>query len=104
MRADETARGFGCYRQSHRTHRRGHRHADRPAGPTGNRARQTTRPARGFLLVPLGDLRDQQEIARAKQLVLPVVSKKNIPKMYVLMDGVQVPVVAAETVDRKSVV
>jgi hypothetical protein len=37
--------------------------------------------------------RDQQEIGRAKQLVLPVVSKQNIPKMYVLMDGVQVPVV-----------
>src|ERR1035441_4405782 len=74
MRADETARGFGCYRQSHRTHRRGHRHADRPAGPTGNRARQTPRPARGF--------------------------EKEYPKMYVLMDGVQVPVVAAETVGR----
>lgn len=44
--------------------------------------------------------RDQQEIARAKQLVLPVVSKQNIPKMYVLMDGVQVPVVAAETEGR----
>ena len=44
--------------------------------------------------------RDQQEIGRAKQLVLPVVSKQNIPKMYVLMDGVQVPVVAAETEGR----
>ena len=44
--------------------------------------------------------RDQQEIGRAKQLVLPVVSKRNIPKMYVLMDGVQVPVVAAETEGR----
>jgi hypothetical protein len=41
--------------------------------------------------------RDEQEIGRAKQLVLPMVSKQNIPKMYVLMDGVQVPVVAAET-------
>jgi len=41
-----------------------------------------------------------QEIGRAKQLVLPVVSKQNIPKMYVLMDGVQVPVVAAETEGR----
>jgi hypothetical protein len=44
--------------------------------------------------------RDEQEIARAKQLVLPAVSKQNIPKMYVLMDGVQVPVVAAETEGR----
>jgi hypothetical protein len=40
--------------------------------------------------------RDEQEISRAKQLVLPVVSKRNIPIMYVLMDGVQVPVIAAE--------
>lgn len=44
--------------------------------------------------------RDEQEIARAKQLVLPVVSKQSIPKMYVLMDGVQIPVVAAETEGR----
>jgi hypothetical protein len=44
--------------------------------------------------------RDQQEIGRAKQLVLPVVSRQNIPKMYVLMDGVQVPVVAAGTEGR----
>ena len=44
--------------------------------------------------------RDEQEIGRAKQLVLPVVSKQNIPKMYVLMDGVQVPVVTAETEGR----
>jgi len=44
--------------------------------------------------------RGEQEIGRAKQLVLPVVSKQNIPKMYVLMDGVQVPVVAAETEGR----
>lgn len=44
--------------------------------------------------------RDEQEISRAKQLVLPMVSKQNIPKMYVLMDGVQVPVVAAETEGR----
>jgi hypothetical protein len=44
--------------------------------------------------------RDTQEIGRAKQLVLPVVSKQNIPKMYVLMDGVQVPVVPAETEGR----
>jgi len=44
--------------------------------------------------------RDEQEIGRAKQLVLPVVSKQNIPKIYVLMDGVQVPVVAAETAGR----
>jgi hypothetical protein len=44
--------------------------------------------------------RDQQEISRAKQLVLPVVMKQNIPKMYVLIDGVQVPVVAAETEGR----
>src|ERR1700680_314680 len=38
--------------------------------------------------------RDKQEIDRAKQLVLPIVSKQNIPKMYVLMDRVQIPVVA----------
>jgi hypothetical protein len=44
--------------------------------------------------------RDDQAIGRAKQLVLPMISKQNIPKMYVLMDGVQVPVVAAETVGR----
>ena len=43
---------------------------------------------------------DNQEIGRAKQLVLPVVCKQNIPKMYVLMDGVQVPVVASETAGR----
>ena len=47
-------------------------------------------------------LRDQQEIERAKQLVLPLVPKQDIPKMYVLMDGVQVPVVAAETEGRAS--
>jgi hypothetical protein len=46
--------------------------------------------------------RDEREIGRAKQLVLPVVSRQNIPKMYVLMDGVQVPVVAAETEGRAS--
>jgi len=45
-------------------------------------------------------LRDELEINRAKQLVLPNVSKQNIPKMYVLMDGVQIPVVAAEAVGR----
>jgi hypothetical protein len=44
--------------------------------------------------------RDEQEISRAKQLVLPVVSKRNIPIMYVLMDGVQVPVIAAEAEGR----
>lgn len=43
---------------------------------------------------------DEQEIARAKQLLLPIVSKQNIPKMYVLMDGVQVPVVRSETEGR----
>jgi hypothetical protein len=43
---------------------------------------------------------DQQEIGRAKQLVLPMVAKQNIPKMYVLMDGVQVRVVATETEGR----
>jgi len=46
--------------------------------------------------------REQQEIDRAKQLVLPVVAKQHIPKMYVLMDGVQVPVVAAEAAGRAS--
>jgi hypothetical protein len=44
--------------------------------------------------------RDKREIDRAKQLILPIVSKQNIPKMYVLMDGVQIPVVAAETEGR----
>jgi hypothetical protein len=44
--------------------------------------------------------RDREEIDRAKQLVLPIVSKQTIPKMYVLMDGVQVPIVAAETEGR----
>jgi hypothetical protein len=45
-------------------------------------------------------LRDEQEIDRAKQLVLPIVSQQTIPKMYVLMDGVQIPVVAAEAEGR----
>jgi hypothetical protein len=44
--------------------------------------------------------RDAQEIGRAKQLLLPVVAKQNIPKMYVLMDGVQIPVVRKETEGR----
>jgi hypothetical protein len=44
--------------------------------------------------------RDQQEIDRAKQLVLPIVTKQTIPKMYVLMDGVQIPVRATETEGR----
>ena len=44
--------------------------------------------------------RDDREIGRAKQLVLPVVFKQKIPEMYVLMDGVQVPVVAAVTEGR----
>jgi hypothetical protein len=44
--------------------------------------------------------RDAEEIGRAKQLVLPVVVKQNIPKMYVLMDGVQIPVVRKETEGR----
>ncbi len=44
--------------------------------------------------------RDEQEIGRAKQLVLPVITRQNIPKMYVLMDGVQVPVVRKETEGR----
>jgi len=44
--------------------------------------------------------RELQEIARAKQLVLPAISKKNIPKLYVLMDGTGVPVVTAETQGR----
>jgi hypothetical protein len=43
-----------------------------------------------------------QEIDCAKQLVLPVVSRQNIPKMYVLMDGVQIPVVPAEAEGRTS--
>ncbi len=44
--------------------------------------------------------RDDREISRAKQLVLPMILKQKIPEMYVLMDGVQVPVVAAETEGR----
>jgi hypothetical protein len=44
--------------------------------------------------------REAQEIGRAKQLVLPAVAKQNIPKMYVLMDGVQIPVVRKETEGR----
>lgn len=44
--------------------------------------------------------RDTQEIGRAKQLVLPVVVKQNIPRMYVLMDGVQIPVVRKDTEGR----
>src|SRR2546426_2643997 len=44
--------------------------------------------------------RDDREISRAKQLVLPVILKQKIPEMYVRMDGVQVPVVAAETEGR----
>jgi hypothetical protein len=43
---------------------------------------------------------EQQEVDRAKQLVLPAVSKCNIPKIYVLMDGTGVPVVLAETQGR----
>src|SRR5260370_1716511 len=46
--------------------------------------------------------RDQHEISRAKQLVLPVVCKKSIPKRYVLMDGARFPVVAAESEGRTS--
>ena len=45
-------------------------------------------------------LRNRQEINRAKQLVLPIVTKQTIPKMYVLMDGVQIPVVASEAEGR----
>src|SRR5260370_28695060 len=45
--------------------------------------------------------RDEHEIGRAKQLVLPMLSKQNIAKMYVLIDGVQVPVIAAETEGRQ---
>jgi hypothetical protein len=44
--------------------------------------------------------RDREEIDRAKQLVLPLVTRQTIPKMYVLMDGVQIPVLAAETEGR----
>jgi len=40
------------------------------------------------------------DIARAKQLVLPIVSKQNIPKLYVLMAGTGVPAVLAETQGR----
>jgi len=44
--------------------------------------------------------RELEDIARAKQLVLPIVSKQNIPKLYVLMDGTGVPAVVAETQGR----
>ena len=43
---------------------------------------------------------ERQEVALAKQLVLPAVSKCKIPKIYVLMDGTGVPVVLAETQGR----
>jgi len=43
---------------------------------------------------------EQQEIARAKQLVLPVVPKCSPAKIYILMDGTGVPVVVAETEGR----
>ena len=43
---------------------------------------------------------ERAEIERAKQLVLPIVTKEHIPKLYVLMDGTGVPVVAAETEGR----
>jgi hypothetical protein len=41
--------------------------------------------------------REEEEIARAKQPVLPIVTKQSIPKLCVQMDGTGVPVVAAET-------
>lgn len=44
--------------------------------------------------------RDRQEIDRAKQLFLPIVSRQTIARMYVLVDGVHIPVVAAETEGR----
>jgi hypothetical protein len=44
--------------------------------------------------------RELDDIARAKQLVLPIVSNQNIPKLYVLMDGTGVPAVLAETQGR----
>jgi hypothetical protein len=44
--------------------------------------------------------RDKREIDCAKQLALPIVSQQNIPKMYVLMDGVQIPVAASQTEGR----
>jgi hypothetical protein len=43
---------------------------------------------------------EQQEVARAKQLVLPIVPQQKTPKLYVLMDGTGVPVVAEETQGR----
>jgi hypothetical protein len=44
--------------------------------------------------------RELEDIARAKQLVLPAVAEQNIPKLYVLMDGTGVPAVIAETQGR----
>ena len=44
--------------------------------------------------------RDDEETGRAKQLVLPVVCEQSIPIIYVLMDGVQVPVVGKESEGR----
>lgn len=35
--------------------------------------------------------REQREIERAKQLALPIISKQNIARMYVLLDGVTGP-------------
>ena len=43
---------------------------------------------------------EREEVARARQLVLPAVAKQNIPKLYVLMDGTGVPAVPAETQGR----
>jgi hypothetical protein len=43
---------------------------------------------------------EKEEVARARQLVLPAVSQQDIPKLYVLMDGTGVPAVPAETLGR----
>ena len=45
-------------------------------------------------------VREQPEIARAKQLVLPIVSRQSIPILYVVIDATGVPVVTKETEGR----
>jgi hypothetical protein len=45
--------------------------------------------------------REQQQIARAVQLDLPIIVGEPVPILYIQMDGTGVPVVKKETVGRK---
>lgn len=83
--------GGGRQRDALRLRLRTHQTAGRPEVPA--KAIERAAEAVGAEIAQ----RDAREIGRAKQLVLPIVTPRNIAKMYVLMDGVQVPVVAAET-------